>query len=339
MSDTTTGPPATRVDATTRPGRRGGRGIGPEAIALGLLAMVLLNAPLRAWFDDPLLQTWSTLFVSVVVQSMPFLVVGVLVSAAIATLLPAERVARLLPGNPHVAVAGAGVAGVLLPGCECGSVPISGRLAARGVAPAAALAFMLSAPAINPVVLVSTAVAFPGRPDLVLARFLASLVTAVVVGWIWLRVGDVDALLARARARTGDVGARLPAFVTIFRHDFLHAGGYLVVGAAAAATLQTVVPRRVIDLVAGNPVLAVLAMAALAVALSICSEADAFVATGLTSFSLTSRLVFLVVGPAVDLKLVALQAGFFGRGFAMRFAPLTLVVAIAVASLVGWVLL
>ena len=79
----------------------------------------------------------------------------------------------------------AAAAGVALPGCECGSVPIAGRLVARGVLPAAALAFLLSAPAINPVVLVATAVAFPGRPEVVVARFVASLLAATVVGLVW----------------------------------------------------------------------------------------------------------------------------------------------------------
>jgi uncharacterized protein len=65
----------------------------------------------------------------------------------------------------------------------------------------------------------------------------------------------------------------------------------------------------------------VVALAGLAVVLAICSEADAFVAASLSQFSLTARLVFMVVGPVVDLKLVALQTGVFGRRFALRFAP------------------
>ena len=51
------------------------------------------------------------------------------------------------------------------------------------------------------------------------------------------------------------------------------------------------------------------------------------------------RLVFLVVGPAVDVKLVAMQAGLFGRAFAQRFAPLTFLVATLIATAVGAVLL
>ena len=122
-------------------------------------------------------------------------------------------------------------------------------------------------------------------------------------------------------------------------HDLLHAGGYLVVGALAAATLQVVIGRDVIASIADRGVLAVLLLAALAVILSICSEADAFVAASFREFSLSARLTFLVVGPMVDLKLVSLQVAFFGRAFASRFAPLTLVTAILVSSAVGLVLL
>lgn len=313
--------------------------LGPELVAGTLVSLVVLQPVLADALDVPLLQTWSTMFVSVTVQAMPFLTLGVLISAVIAAGVPAERLARALPRQPALAVVGASGAGILLPGCECGSVPISGRLVARGVAPAAALAFMLAAPAINPVVLVSTAVAFPGAPEMVLARFLASLATAILVGLVWLRVGDPERLVERARARVTEGETRLATFAATFRHDLLHAGGYLVVGSAVAATLQTLVPRTVVDSVAGSGLLAVLVMATLAIVLSICSEADAFVAAGLSQFSLTSRLVFLVVGPAVDLKLVALQAGVFGRDFAMRFAPTTVVVATVAAVLVGgWVL-
>jgi uncharacterized protein len=233
----------------------------------------------------------------------------------------------------------AAAAGAALPGCECGSVPIAGRLVARGALPGAALAFLLSAPAINPVVLTATAVAFPGRPQVVVARLLASLLTAIVVGLVWVRTGRDDLLAQARRRQDGDGGPPLAVLLATAQRDLLQAGGFLIVGAATAATLQTVVPRSVLDAVAGAGPLALLAMAGLAVVLAICSEADAFVAASLTQFSLSARLAFMVVGPMVDVKLVALQAGTFGRGFALRFAPLTLAVAMASSAVVGWWLL
>lgn len=307
-----------------------------ELLAVLLVAAVLLRPSMAGLFDNPALQMWSTVFVSITIQALPFLVLGVTVSGAIAALVPPGWLAEHLPKNNLVAVPVAGLAGVALPGCECGSVPIAGRLTARGVSPAAAFAFMLSAPAINPVVIVATAVAFPGRPDVVIARFVASLLTAIAVGLLWARFGS-DALLDKTRTEINDTGSRWEAFSSTARHDFLHAGGWLVLGGITAATLQVVVPRSVLDVLGGNELLAVLAMGVLAVVLAICSEADAFVAVGLTQFSLTSRLVFLVVGPAVDLKLVALQAGTFGRAFALRFAPLAFGVAVLVAFTTGTV--
>ena len=90
------------------------------------------------------------------------------------------------------------------------------------------------------------------------------------------------------------------------------AGGFLIIGAATAATLQTVVPRSVLDTVAGSGWSPCSRSAVLAVVMAICSEADAFIAASLTQFSLTARLAFMVVGPMVDVKLIALQAGTFG---------------------------
>ena len=144
-------------------------------LGLAFVVAFWLLGPLAALLDGPALGTWTTIFVSISVQALPFLVLGVVLSGAITVLVPPGWLARALPKRPLVGVPAAGLAGVALPGCECGAVPIAGRLAARGAAPAAAFAFMLAAPAINPVVLVSTAVAFPGRPEVVAARFAASL--------------------------------------------------------------------------------------------------------------------------------------------------------------------
>ena len=302
------------------------------------VGLVVFRGPLAALADQPATQLWSTIFVSIVIQATPFLALGVMVSAAIAVFVPPSFFARALPSRPVLAVPVAGMAGVALPGCECGSVPIAGGLIRRGVTPAAALAFLLSAPAINPVVLVSTAVAFPGNPEMVFARFAASVVTAVAMGWLWLRLGRSEWIRMPPRPDLAGM-SRWAAFWASARHDFVHAGGFLVVGGITAATLNVTLPQQWLTAVADNPWLSVLVLAALAVVLSICSEADAFVAASLTQFSLTARLAFLVVGPMIDVKLFAMQAGTFGRGFASRFGPATFVVAVAVSVLVGTVLL
>lgn len=316
------------------------RRAGDLAVLVVLLVGAAAARPLLAGaLDAAALQSWATIFVAICVQALPFLVLGVTVSGAIAAYVPPDVLARALPRRPVLAVPVAAAAGVALPGCECGSVPIAGRLVARGVTPAAAVTFMLAAPAVNPVVLVATAVAFPGQPRIVLARFLASMLAACVMGLVWLARGRDEWIGGAARSHDHGGGSRLDVFLRTAHHDFLHAGGFLIVGAVTAACLQTLVPRTVLDGLGGRAVLGLVALAGLAVVLAICSEADAFVAASLTGFSLTARLAFMVVGPMVDVKLVALQAGTFSRRFALVFAPLTFCSAVAAAVVVGGVLL
>jgi uncharacterized membrane protein YraQ (UPF0718 family) len=284
---------------------------------------------------DPRLQQWSTIFIAITVQALPFLVLGTLVSGAVSTLVSPRLLARFLGRRPIVSVPLAALAGAALPGCECASVPVAGRLTQRGVPGSAALAFMLAAPAVNPVVLVATAVAFPGRPAMVGARFTGSLIAAVVMGLIWSRLDPRGSLL-RVTSQIPEEGGGIRALAGVARVDFLHAAGWLVVGAAAAASLQVFVPKVWLNDIATHKLLALPVLGLFAVALSICSEADAFVAASLRQFSLSARLVFLVVGPAIDLKLAAMQWGTFGRRFAVRFGPLTFLVAVASGSLAAW---
>ena len=311
---------------------------GPTVIVIPTVAAALISGRV-GWFTDEELRLWSTLFVSISLQALPFLVLGVVISGAIAAFVSPDLVQRIVPKRQLFAVPAAGAAGLALPGCECGSVPIAGRLISHGTPPAAALTFLLAAPAINPVVLVSTAVAFPNDRMMVVARFAASFLVAITIGTWWARRNDVQMFKRLTDHQHDDPRPRWRQFVDVASHDLVHAGGYLIVGALAAATLQLVVPRSAIDVIADNELLAVLLLALLAVLLSICSEADAFVAAGLPQFSLTSRLVFLVVGPVIDIKLIAMHAGVFGRRFALVFAPVTFITAIVLAVVIGQVML
>lgn len=307
-----------------------------HVLVLTIVALTLAGTTLRdVVATQPVIATAATVFCGIFVQALPFLVLRVLVNGLVAAVVTPDRLARWLPRRPAAAILAAGVGGAALPGCECGSVPIARRLYSDGVVGAAAVTFMLAAPAINPVVLVATAVAFPGEPAMVLARCAASFLTAVTMGALWARFGRAGWITRRTPDLHARVGSRWAVFTEAARHDFLQAASFLVLGAAAAAALHIVVPSWMYDHLAGHLILGIAVMAVLAVVLSLCSEADAFVAASLSMLPLLPRLVFLVVGPAIDLKLFAMQVGMFGRAFAMRFAPLTFAVATLVASGVG----
>jgi uncharacterized membrane protein YraQ (UPF0718 family) len=100
--------------------------------------------------------------------------------------------------------------------------------------------------------------------------------------------------------------------------DFVFMGRFLVLGAALSALVQTVVPQTILGGLAGTAVLGILAMMALAFVLSLCSQADAFVATSFSAFSPGAQLAFLVLGPMADTKLTVLYGATFRRAFVLR---------------------
>jgi uncharacterized membrane protein YraQ (UPF0718 family) len=213
----------------------------------------------------------------------------------------------------------------------------------RGLMPSAAVTFMLAAPVLNPVVIASTFVAFRGRTTLwamVGGRFLLGMLVAIAVGWV---IGNrsKDELLKpnpeevdEHLLELGRPEARWRRFFVHLGNDFLFMGRYLLLGATIAAAIQTFLPTSLLTGLAERQVVSILAMMALAAALSLCSESDAFVAASFVQFGPSAMLGFLVFGPMVDLKLVSLYAGTFRRGFAR-----TVVLVAAAATFVGalWV--
>ena len=61
--------------------------------------------------DRPAVANWATVFVAIAVQALPFLVLGVGISAAVAALMPAGFLPRALPSRSTLAVPVAAVAG------------------------------------------------------------------------------------------------------------------------------------------------------------------------------------------------------------------------------------
>lgn len=282
-------------------------------------------------------RTFLVIFGSLLVQALPFVVIGALAAALVEVFVPVSTLERLGRLPRPLQLPAAALAGVLFPICECGSVPVARRLMLRGLTPSAAITFMLAAPVLNPVVITSTFVAFRGRTTLwtmVAGRFVLGLIVAVAVGWV---IGDrtKDRLLKsrpdeRYELELERPEARWRRFFVHLGDDFLFMARYLMFGAAIAAAIQTFLPASLLTGLADLPVLSVVAMMGLAVLLSLCSESDAFVAASFVQFAPSAQLGFLVLGPMVDVKLLALYAGTFQRGFVR-----TVVAAASATTLVG----
>jgi uncharacterized membrane protein YraQ (UPF0718 family) len=336
------------MDISPAPFEEGGFGpsVRSEATwrtAASIAAMVVVGAiALRAFAPQNIgwAQNFLLVFSSLLIEAVPFVLIGALASAAIEVFVPSSAFERLARLPKPLQLPAAGVAGVAFPVCECGSVPVARRLAAKGLMPSAAVTFMLAAPVVNPVVIASTFVAYNGRSTvwvMVIGRFLLGLLVAIAVGWVVGNRSKEELLKPRPEDQIAMEHEDEPRWQRFFGHmggDFLFMGRFLLLGATISAAVQTFVPQTIVNGVAGLPIVSILAMMGLAFFLSLCSESDAFVAASFVQFGVGSQLAFLVFGPMMDMKLGALYVGTYNKGF-FRMVLVTVTAVTLVGTL--WV--
>ena len=275
------------------------------------------------------LSSFSFAFLSILLEGLPFLLLGTILSGLIDQFLPVRLMTRLLPRNPIAGAFVSGLLGLIFPMCECGVVPIIRRLMAKGLPPANAITYMLSAPIVNPIVAISTYAAFRGQApmEITLMRLGLGYCVAVAVGLIVhkLPLGrvlrtNVIADIAQPQGLSGNAAsggtvARLWAALAVCVGDFLNMTVYFVLGAGAAALFNTSVNQDFIVPLATNDWLATGSLMALSATLCLCSTTDAFIAATFSMFPTVSKLAFLVFGPMVDLKLIFIYSSVFRKRF------------------------
>ncbi|WP_439653935.1 permease [Schumannella soli] len=284
-------------------------------------------------------QDFVTLSLSVVIESLPFVILGVLISTVVQLWVPDRWFFAVLPRNGLLRRGVLSLLGVLLPVCECGNVPLARGLVVRGLSVPEAMTFLLAAPILNPITIVTTVQAFGWSDGIVVWRVLGGFLIANAVGWLLTRHPDPDSLLtpdfrAACAAHAHDVDDRAhrlrrgAGMVTAEMSAVLPA---LFVGSALAGLIQVAISREALVALGGDPVLSVLALMTLAFVVAMCSNVDAFFVLSLGStFSPGAIVAFLVFGPMIDVKMLALMRTTFT---ARTLVVVTAVVALAVAAL------
>jgi len=303
-----------------------------------IFIVITVNGWWQPWPDlVPHVATFVVIFLGILYEALPFLTAGALVAAGIHLFVRPEWLRSVLPKHPVLRTISGGLLGILFPVCECGSIPTARSLMQRGAPASFGMAFAMAAPVINPIVLISTSVAFAGvwGWDFVAWRFGLTLMVATVVAQ-WLPMPATIAPVDNHDHHDEDADEQLP-FVQWLAHaavDWLDMVRYLVVGAVIAASLQVVVPSEVFLAFADTPWLAIPAAMMLAAVMSICSTVDAFVGLSLANtLPPAAVMAFLVFGPIIDLKSIPMFAGLFGWATTLRM--LALVVLVTAASCAG----
>lgn len=318
---------------------------------MGILLFIviyLLAVPVFELSQTPTpINTIINVFLGIMLQAVPFLLIGVLISSAIQVFISKEAIERRFPKKSGWGMLAAILAGFCLPVCDCASIPIFRSLVRKGVPLSAAVTFMTATPVINPVAMLSTYYAFSGSLQIVATRVGLGILAAILIGlWFTIRPSRArilsngfDGLMCSCGCYEGSESittfrGKVGLFIRHSQAEFFNVGKYLMIGAFVASVFQITV-KKVMPMQGADFAASLLVMMGMAFLLSLCSSSDAVVARSFASgFPLSAIMGFLIFGPMMDIKNVVILSS----GFSKRFIGRLLVVTFTVCFLVVFLL-
>lgn len=306
-------------------------------------------------------QAVKTVLLSIFLEALPFILLGVFVSSALNLFVSDNTLRRILPSHPVPGVLLACLLGVLLPVCECGMIPIVRGLIRKGMPAYLGITYILAAPILNPVTYASTYLAFRTQPEMAYYRMGLAFAAAAAIGWILYAFAKRDPLRAEAahhhhhghdhhhhghdhshhhHAHPSRRGNRVIQTLTHASDEFFEMGKYLLLGAFLTAVIQTFVSRQDLLSAGGGPFGSHLLMMGFAYVISLCSTSDAFIAASFAgTFPKGPLLTFLVFGPMLDFKNTLMMLAAFRTRFVVGLSALIAVVVLAASLLLEATLL
>jgi len=326
-----------------------------EIVKFGL-AFVILNMLIIATrflapdFYNGKMQRILGIFLGLIVQILPFLLIGAILSSLIQVFVSRNRFNRIFEKTTIKSLIGALFAGIFFPVCDCAMVPVATSIIKKGYSYPVAITFLLASPAVNPIVILSTYYAFPTTPKLIFYRIGFGLLFALVVGLVLMvierrkkigivkdeidkySIGDTSLYKMRSKGRM----RYLEAIVVHTRKELFRVGFYLIIGAFISAVLQVVISKDIFISMNKVNAVAVIAMIIAAFFISVCSTSNAFIArTFYNVMPANAILAFIVMGPMLDITNLSVMLGTFKRRF-MAYLILGLVyMAFVVFALLG----
>ena len=287
----------------------------------------------------------GAIFLSIIIEALPFVLIGSIISGAIEVYVTPEKVYRFLPKNRLGRIFFGTFIGFLFPSCECGIVPIINRFLEKKVPSYTAVPFLVTAPIINPIVLFATYSAFGNSFKMVLLRALGSILVATILGiflgFFWEEPIQKENRLACHEHDFSHLtsGQKLLQVFIQAIDEFFDMGRYLVFGCLFASIVQVYVPTRILTSISATPLLAIVLLMVLSFLLSLCSEADAFIGSSLlSSFGFAPVLAFLVIGPMLDVKNLLMMKNYLKTRFIWQFMAIVTLVVLVYSYLVGVIL-
>ncbi|MBS4213923.1 permease [Bacillus sp. FJAT-49825] len=281
-------------------------------------------------------------FISIIIEAMPFILIGVFISALLQVFVTDQMMRKFIPQNPILGIITASVLGIIFPICECGMVPAIRKLIKKGMPLYVATTFILVGPILNPIVFLSTFTAFQNQPSVTFSRMGLAFLAALVIGLIVFQFVKTNQLREELKQEKNhhhhthehhsekQVKNKVIEVMGHTVSEFFDMGKYLLFGSMIVALLQVYVSQNSLIAIGNSGPFANLAMMGMGFVLSLCSTSDAFVAQSLQSvFSKSSLVGFMVFGPMINIKGVLMMLAVFRTKFVLLLCTLVFVLVFA----------
>ncbi|MDS0524665.1 permease [Clostridium sp. SHJSY1] len=295
----------------------------------------------KNWFDS-----FNKIFMGILIETLPFILIGAFLSSIIQIFISENTLAKIFPRNKIMANIVAAFSGILFPVCDCGTIPVARGFLKKGLPLSVAITFMLSAPIVNPIAIISTLYAFPDMKYIVVYRLVLGIIISIIVGLIMNRYSSKEVvndyiincqcdLCSGEYASSTNIFIKIKGVFLLTGDEFINVGKYMIVGALASASVQTLIGQKVITFIPEGKIPSLILMMAFAFVFSVCSTSDAFIAKGfLNQFSKGSVLGFLVLGPMIDIKNTMMLLGSFKKSFVIKLLSLIVFVSFILLMIV-----
>lgn len=294
--------------------------------------------------------TLMTIYIGMLFQAIPFLVLGVLISSLLIVFVPTTWFENHFPTSPWKGYLFAIISGFMLPVCDCASIPIFNSLIRKGVPVGPAITFLCATPVINPLVMISTYFAFGNDLQVMLVRVGLGIVASLLIGLVFARTkkesilqqqtsvtiicncGMLDGTLTPSQKHPG--WRKLQMVLSNSQNEFFNIVRYLILGCLLSALIQMYFPKSLLSASPAGFLINLVILMIFAFVISLCSSSDAVVARGLTStFPLSAAMGFMVFGPMMDIKNVILLSGVFKKRFILTLSAVSFTVVLIVVGL------
>lgn len=287
----------------------------------------------------------SIIFISIILEAIPFLILGVLLSSLIQEFVSEDTLKRLIPKNPFLGSIVGILMGFFIPTCDCAVIPVAKRLIKKNVPLNVCISFMLASPIVNPVSILSTIYAFRKvMPQMIFYRIgfgiLAAFLAGILISFISKKRnivinGDADNNFCSCGGEYQNSDSHFWNIIWNSKEEFLGIMKYLIIGTLITTIMQFIISTTSLNLIVNNKIIQIIVMMLFAYIISLCSTADAFVGrTFLNQVSNSSILAFLLLGPMIDLKNTLVLSDNFEKKFVMKLLAILSIIILIVTSLV-----